>query len=449
MKNAGKCRSLFFSLLGGTGTGALTYFLAQTDIASFCEFLCLMFFLFMFSVPIWCGKSEEFPHFCFSMQKRMFESIMVAAAMLFIFLLIDIFVSLYSATIKNISNTLVWQDRLLYWQIVFPLVTTLFCPLFTLYSVRKDSFRENRSIREVNRPHNVSEPFERFVEGAFVYFMEFFAVCITIFYGKALLDVLTAIVSPNFLDWGSSLMVLFLFFSSAITYFVANSPVVQNNYPKLKTLQLFRKCFPLAWLVFAALAALKMIGIEIVSCITNRGPAVLLAWATIMSLLIAAKRWLSNGVVSVIFFSVTTCTGTLFYFEKEVNQFETRVFNFLEKEKFLQGGVIHKKPNLSETTSLNLDQSLCWLTLKENEGVLLSRLGVVVTSSDGKKYFEMKTPEGTVRKEMDKLHEIWPMFGGDDMKGGYAAQRWSMEVPLRFPFRGIVNRRNSIYSLRP
>ncbi|MDR1208581.1 MAG: hypothetical protein LBJ89_04490, partial [Holosporales bacterium] len=429
-------RSFFFSLLGGACSGALAYFLAQVDVTSFCAFICLMFFLLMFTVPIWCRKSEEFPSFCFSMQKGMFGAMMIAAAMLFVFLLIDIFGCIYATTLAHASIHIIGNHRLFYWQIIFPLVTTLFCPLFTLYSVRKDNCK-NSLITEGNGLQNVSEPFERFVESGFVYVMEFVALCILIFYGKAFLDVLMAIASPKFLDWGSEIIVLFLFFSSTIMYFVANSPIVRNNYPRLKALRLFRKYFPIAWLAFAALAAFKMIGIETVSCITSREPAILLAWAIVMSFLIATKRWLSNRVTSVIFFSATICTGTLFYFEKQVNQFETRVFDFLEKKEFIKDGVIQNNKKASWADKVNVAHAFLWLLQKENEEILLSRLGTVVTSSDGKKYFELQTTKGTVRKEMDDLRSIYVLFGGDDMKGTYLAEKHSIQLPLRFPFKGV------------
>jgi hypothetical protein len=379
--------------------------------------------MLIFAASAWEHNRSASKSFCFMMGKRMFEAIIITAIVLIISGVAALLCAIYWSSLSG-NQSLPWDflTKTL-WQTVFPIMTGSFCPIFTLYSFRTERFDTEAH----NKTHT---PFEKFVENAFVYSMEMLALVLLLCYAKQLVGIITAIVTPRYTNWGRINSTLALFIWSIPLLLVASAPAVQSGYPKLKILPIAKKWFPIAWFILACFSAIKMVGFETVLCLTDRCWTVWLAWFVVVYAVIVWRIDWSKTMA----FSATMLAGTLLFFESQINNAENRVFAFLEQEQFLKDGVIAKKAKMSKDLHFKLAQCIKWLT--QHEDVIISRLGKVVTESDGKQYFLIKTSEGEVRKDMKNIRYIWEEFGGDSTSGGYVETKYFLAIPLRFPFRG-------------
>jgi hypothetical protein len=399
-------RPLACSAIIGATIGIPAGFLAKTDMVSLTSFVCFLSFALLFWVP---ASSQVL--FRFSLAKRMFEAIMISIVTLLACFLIlsQVFICLKS--IKSGLNHLLGLSGY-----ICVIMGVIFSPIFTIYKVREDCICENRLNNHISQ-------FEKFVESAFVYSTEFIAGCVMILFLKEFVNIILAAINPKYVSWGLLPITMFLFFASVFLDMVASASAVERS--TLRLLQFSKRRF--AWGILAVFAAIRLTSLEFVWCLTYRGAAVWLVWAAVVYF---ARHTPATIIV------VSLIAGTLFYFEKQIDQTESRVFAFLEKEQFLKDGVITRNVNMSDLTKFRLHQCVAWLEL--NEDVIISRLGRVETDQSGQKFFVMKTSKGEVRKKMNEgpYNNICWEFGGiTGYCGRSFLERYSLAIPLRFPFR--------------
>jgi hypothetical protein len=404
-------QSLLYNILASAIVGVAVYFLTKVDISTklvhFRVFVALCSFLSIFIVSTLVGNSSTAFSVCFIIGKRMFEATMITIVVLIISYIALVLCMVYSRSLLNdqglswgfVINTL--QHK------VLPIMFAAFCPICTLYNVRKDCLGKV----EGNQP-----AFGKFVESAFVYTIVALSVGLMLYYTKQLLGLATAFVTPRYTDWGSVITCIALFFASILVFLVASAPEVKKNHPKLKILPFSKRWLSIVWFILAFFAAIKIVGNETVFCITHRSWAVWLAWITIVYMVIACRVPLPKTIA----LCVTILTGCMFYFEEQLDDTENRIFAFLEKEQFWKDGVISKRKNLPIQINFNLSKCVLWLT--QHESVISSRLGKICDNED-KQYC----------KPIMRSGDVWAAFCDD--KASFLTSRVSLEIPLRLPFR--------------
>lgn len=385
--------------------------------AFFIGILCFMFFVLMFTVPL--GKKRDdgsswMSIFVGTMLKRMLQSIGIAAL-----------TAGFSASLAVNSGFSECGAVFLSTLFVFPFC---FCPLFTLYHVEKDIFGAGGTKRKTHLWH---------------YCVEFLIVpTLFLSYFTEYRNLICALLSPHFLDWGNPSALVLLGIDSIGVYIVTKFLSVKEDSPKLRCLPLFKKFFPGLFLPLAPFAFLKIaLHEKLAFCdLGDWNVGVWLVAVSLTALLFFKKVLRSQRFVVGAFFGI--CSLTCFCFH-QVDTWQPRVtervLTILEEQHLLRKGILIPAKNfekLSVPTRANIVRCIEWLA--GHPDVLIKDLGGILKDNEcsGTKDIELKTEDGKnlyVDNTIYKFayHGLRKFFGIE--VGERHPAPW-VKVPLRFPF---------------
>jgi hypothetical protein len=221
----------------------------------------------MFTAPIWDKKQTLNTHseFCFLMLKRMTQSVIIAGCALIFFLIGHfLFAEICHCSVLHI---------------VVPVTTLCFCPLFTLYNVKKDcEARDNLSVQSPD-----------FFDRVLVYIAEYFALLVMLLYVINFKDIVVLFLNKKcaISDWLyiGQVSLSTIGYWSIFVYLVANKPDLKQTFRHLRILPFFKKIFPYVFVPFMPVG----LGINLLS--GNGCNTIFFAWFCVMIAIFFRTIW--------------------------------------------------------------------------------------------------------------------------------------------------------------
>jgi hypothetical protein len=263
---------------------------------------CTIFFAIMFTVPIWNNKQQNESHtffdfeFCTLMQKRMFQGVIIAFCATIIGFLLDcdFFNNGYIGNHYRVRHVI--SKTIFLTSIVF------FCPLFTLYNVKKDVYAKKRI--GLGDTTSKSEKTLDFWEAVLIFTSEYLAIILMLIYICCHKKLISECINKQLLgNYTTGTMALG--YLSMHVFFTANKPYLSKTFIHQKIFHIFKKTFPHL--------QIPLVIVVCCQCAWNRQfkDLIVYVWFLLMLVIFFKKVWNNKAIASSIFFGASLIASIL------------------------------------------------------------------------------------------------------------------------------------------